>query len=43
MSVIEKKLLRWMSGDKRKDKMTNEDILSKVDALSFDSKKGESC
>lgn len=38
VSVIE--MDEWRQ---RKNKMKNEDIPSKVDVVSFDSKKGESC
>jgi len=43
MSVVEIRMLRWMCGNTRRDKMRNEDILTKIGVASIEEKMRENC
>ena len=43
MSVAERRILRWMCGNTRRDKVRNEDIRTKIGVTSMEKKMRENC
>ena len=43
ISVAEMHMLHWMCGNTRRDKVTNEDIRSKIDGAPIEEKMRENC